>query len=93
MGRLLLAFPYPPPAPSTQPLDQTAWPLTLHVRHQPGLDPDQAPELCQALAQPAAKFVDVPEPLATLTELAITLRFGRESQVTHPGGSQLVITP
>ena len=92
-GRLLLAFPYPPPAPSTQPLDKTAWPLTLHVRHQPGLDPDQPPELCQALAQPAAKVVDTIEPLATLAELAITLRLGRETHAAHPGSSQLYITP
>ena len=92
-GRLLLAFPDPPPAPSTQPLDKTAWPLTLHVRHQPGLDPDQPPELCQALAQPAAKVVDTIEPLATLAELAITLRLGRETHAAHPGSSQLYITP
>lgn len=92
-GRLLLAFSYPTPPPSAQPLDRTTWPLTLHVRHQPGLDPEQPPELCQALAQPAAKFVDVVEPLATVAELAITLRLGRETHAAHPGGSQLHITP
>ena len=92
-GRLLLAFAYPTPAPSTQPLDKTAWPLTLHVRHQPGLDPDQPPELCQALAQPAVKVVDTIEPLATLAELAVTVRLGRETHAAHPGASQLVITP
>ena len=95
-GRLLLAFAYPAPPPSTQPLDKTTWPLTLHVRHQPGLDPEQPPELCLALAQPVVKFVDVAEPLATLAELALTLRFGHELHVTHaahPGNSQLYITP
>ena len=95
-GRLLLAFPYPAPAPSTQPLDQTAWPLTLHVRHQPGLEPGQPPELCAVLAQPAAKFVEAIEPLATVAELAINLRLGHEMHVTHaahPGGSLLLITP
>ena len=95
-GRLLLAFPYPTPAPSTLALDKTAWPLTLHVRHQPGLDPEQPPELCAALAQPAAKFVDVIEPFATVAEIGITLRFGYEVHVTHAahtGGSQLLITP
>lgn len=80
-GRLLLAFPYPEVAPSIQPLDETTWPLTLHVRHQPGLDPAQPPELCQALAQTVARFVDVIEPLATVAELSITLRFGREAHV------------
>ena len=92
-GRLLLAFPYPTLAPSNQPLDKTAWPLSLHVRHQPGLDPEQPPELCAALTQPAAKFVDAIEPLATVAELAITLRLGHETHAVHPRGSQLLITP
>lgn len=86
-GRVLLAFAYPKLTLTDQPLDQTTWPLTLHVRHQPGLDSTEPPELCAALAQPVARFVDVPEPLATATERAVTLRLGREAHV------QCLITP
>jgi len=92
-GRLLLAFPYPEPALSNQPLAETTWPLTLHVRHQPGLDSARPPELCQALAQPSALFVDNEAPLTTVPLLAVTLRVGQEMHATHPGRSQLYITP
>ncbi len=92
-GRLLLAFPYPEPALSNQPLAATTWPLTLHVQYQPGLDPARPPELCQALAQPAARFVEVAEPLATLAELALTLRAGQELRAAYPACSLLHITP
>jgi len=80
-GRVLLAFAWPKLTLTDQPLDASAWPLTLHVRHAAGLDTNEPPELCAALAQPAARFVDVVEPLATVPELAVTLRLGRETQV------------
>lgn len=86
-GHLLLAFAYPKLVLNDQPLDASAWPLGLHVRHTPGLDATEPPELCAALAQPVARFVDVVEPLTTTPERAITLRLGRETHV------QCLITP
>ena len=83
-GHLLLAFAWPKLVLADQPLDASTWPLTLHVRHAIGLetnDTNEPPELCAALAQPAARFVNVVEPLATVPELAVTLRLGREAQV------------
>ena len=80
-GHLLLAFAWPKLALTDQPLDASTWQLTLHVRHASGLDATEPPELCAALAQPAARFVDAVEPLATVSELAVTLRLGREAQV------------
>lgn len=92
-GRVLLAFPYPEPALGNQPLADTLWNLTLKVRHQPGLPPLEPPELCQALAQPAARFVTQAAPLTLQPELAVSLRPGRESRPVLAGASQLHIAP
>lgn len=80
-GHLLLAFAWPKLTLSDQPLDASAWQLTLHVRHASGLDATEPPELCAALAQRAERFVDAVEPLTTVPELAVTLRLGRETLV------------
>jgi hypothetical protein len=91
-GRLLLAFPYPELEAPAESLAATRWPLTLHVRHQPGLNAQQPPELCAALAQPVARFVNDAAPLSPLAEIALTLRFGQETFATQPGRSQLHLT-
>lgn len=86
-GHLLLAFAYPQLVLTDQPIDASTWKLTLHVRHASALDPTEPPELCAALAQPVARFVDVVEPLAATPEREVTLRLGRETYV------QCLITP
>lgn len=91
-GRLLLAFPYPELEAPAASLAATSWPLTLHIRHQPGLGSQQPPELCAALAQPPARFVNDDDPLSPLAEFALTLRFGQETLATQPGRSQLHLT-
>lgn len=92
-GRILLAFAYPEPALSDQPLAATTWPLILKVHHQPELNPLAAPELCRALTQPAAGFVTLADPLTLQPSLAVSLKPGQELRPVYAGSSQLHIAP
>jgi hypothetical protein len=89
-GRVVLLFPYPEPqsawvsspaevmAPSSPPrlpLEEQRWELDLEVRYERTAVPAPVPDLCEALAQPAAEAVaDDTSPTAPLTRL--TLRYG-----------------